>query len=174
MRNHGWAHDVSNDPVHFDHTASPDGRGQDVLAFQRLWNRNNPADHIAEDGDYGPQTEARLRKSPATGFPIGATCVSSNAAPSNVESVAGPDQVQSAARAHYAITLRNTGSVDWSDTTKLVVASGQPSQLYDAQTWTSPTEIVTIGPVAAGTETVVQLDVQAPSVMSDTAIDEPV
>jgi uncharacterized protein (TIGR03382 family) len=173
MRNRGWMHDVSGDPVHFDHTASPDGRGQDVLAFQRLWNRNNTTDHIAEDGLYGPQTEARLRKSPATGFPIGAMCLTGAAAPSNVESVSGPDQVPSSGRAHYAITLRNTGTVDWTDTTKLVVASGQPSQLYDSQSWMSPTEAVMIGAVPAGAETVVELDVQAPSVMNDTAIDEP-
>ena len=40
---------------------SPDIRGKDVLAFQRLWNRNHPNDKIAEDGAYGPQTEARLK-----------------------------------------------------------------------------------------------------------------
>ena len=73
MSSHGWKHDVPGDSVHFDHTSSADIRGEDVLAFQKLWNRNNPSDHIAEDGDYGPQTEARLKKSPATGFAIGAT-----------------------------------------------------------------------------------------------------
>lgn len=40
-----------------------------VLAFQRLWNCNNPTDTIAEDGIYGSQTEARVLKSPASGFP---------------------------------------------------------------------------------------------------------
>ncbi|HZJ66879.1 MAG TPA: M15 family metallopeptidase, partial [Kofleriaceae bacterium] len=70
MANHGWAHDVPGDPVHFDHLSSADIRGKDTLAFQRLWNRNHPSDKIAEDGDYGPQTEARLRQSPATGFAI--------------------------------------------------------------------------------------------------------
>ncbi len=62
------------DPVHFDHTSSPDNRGQDVLAFQKLWNLNNPNDQIAEDGAYGPQTEARFKKSSATGFTVGPTC----------------------------------------------------------------------------------------------------
>ena len=69
---HGWAHDVAGDPVHFDHLASPDIRGADVLAFQRLWNRNAPEDPIAEDGDYGPTTEARVKQAPAEGFGIGA------------------------------------------------------------------------------------------------------
>src|SRR5262249_26205119 len=68
MANHGWAHDVPGDDVHFDHNASPDIRGQDTKAFQVLWNANNPGDQIAEDGAYGPQTEARLKMSPATGF----------------------------------------------------------------------------------------------------------
>lgn len=71
---HGWAHDVPGDPVHFDHTSSPDIRGADVLAFQRLWNRNAPDDPIAEDGNYGPATEARVKVAPAEGFGIGASC----------------------------------------------------------------------------------------------------
>jgi hypothetical protein len=71
---HGWSHDVPGDPVHFDHLASPDIRGADVLAFQRLWNKNAPDDVIAEDGDYGPATEARVQRAPAEGFGIGASC----------------------------------------------------------------------------------------------------
>ncbi|MBG1261402.1 peptidoglycan-binding protein [Nostoc commune] len=39
-----------------------------VIAFQKLWNQFNPKDRIPEDGDYGPQTEARLADSPAEGF----------------------------------------------------------------------------------------------------------
>lgn len=69
---HGWDHSVPGDPVHFDHLASPDIRGADVLAFQRLWNRNAPDDPIDEDGDYGPATEARVKQAPAEGFGIGA------------------------------------------------------------------------------------------------------
>lgn len=57
----------SSDPVHFDCPGS-DGRADAVLAFQRLWNANHPGDRIAEDGDYGPQTESRLARSPASGF----------------------------------------------------------------------------------------------------------
>lgn len=66
----------SSDPWHFDYIGSGavDHRGLDVLAFQKLWNRNNPNDKIAEDGIWGPGTESRMRKSPANGFPIGATC----------------------------------------------------------------------------------------------------
>lgn len=51
-------------------------KGQDVLAFQKLWNLNHPEDKIGEDGDFGPQTDARLGKSPAEGFPKGPNCTS--------------------------------------------------------------------------------------------------
>ncbi len=66
----------SFDPVHFDYqgTGAVDERGLDVEAFQRLWNRNNPSDTIADDGDWGPATMARMKKSPASGFKTGATC----------------------------------------------------------------------------------------------------
>jgi hypothetical protein len=70
----GWAHDVPGDDVHFDHTASADDRGQDIAAFQTLWNANHPTDVIDEDGEYGPETEARLVQAPATGFATGPSC----------------------------------------------------------------------------------------------------
>src|SRR5262249_27193003 len=72
-------------------------RGIDVRAFQRLWNRNNPGDKIAEDGEWGPQTETRMKKSPASGFPIGAQCSdsssssSSGSGSSSSSSGGGPD-----------------------------------------------------------------------------------
>lgn len=69
----GWRWLGSSDPVHFERTGE-DVRSISVLAFQRLWNRNNPQDQIAEDGDYGPQTEARLKSSPSGGFMRGPSC----------------------------------------------------------------------------------------------------
>lgn len=71
---HNWEQTVPGDDVHFDHLDSPDNRGLDVLAFQRLWNANHPDDPIGEDGAYGPQTESRLQRAPADGFAIGAGC----------------------------------------------------------------------------------------------------
>ncbi len=59
----------SSDPVHFD-CPGTDGRADSVLAFQVLWNRNHPEDRIAEDGAYGPMTEARLARTPAGGFAV--------------------------------------------------------------------------------------------------------
>lgn len=73
MENHGWDWYGAGDAVHFDYVGggTVDLSGLSVRAFQRLWNRNHPNDQIAEDGDYGPQTEARLRQSPTDGFPVG-------------------------------------------------------------------------------------------------------
>jgi hypothetical protein len=60
----------SGDPVHFDYNGAGTVSllSTEILAFQKLWNLNNPGDKIEEDGAYGPQTEARLKKSPAGGF----------------------------------------------------------------------------------------------------------
>ena len=72
----GWDWFGSGDPVHFDYVGggTADIRDDAVLAFQRLHNRNNPGDLIAEDGAYGPQTESRLKAAPAEGFAVGADC----------------------------------------------------------------------------------------------------
>ena len=66
----------SSDVVHFDYTGSGtiDLRPIGVRGFQRLWNVNNPADTIVEDGIYGTNTESRLRQSPANGFSTPAPC----------------------------------------------------------------------------------------------------
>ena len=65
----------ASDRVHFDYKSSSAGRtATDVLAFQKLWNKNNPKDKIAEDGRYSPPTEQRLKQSPADGFAQGPSC----------------------------------------------------------------------------------------------------
>jgi GH24 family phage-related lysozyme (muramidase) len=71
LERHGWQWLGDNDPVHFDFTGggTQDIRSTAILAFQRLWNRSNPNDRIAEDGQYGEQTNIRLGNSPAEGFP---------------------------------------------------------------------------------------------------------
>jgi hypothetical protein len=73
LENQGFDWFGSADVPHYDFGASSQ-KGLDVKAFQRLWNRNHPSDTIDEDGAYGPQTEARLKKSPAAGFAKGASC----------------------------------------------------------------------------------------------------
>jgi hypothetical protein len=74
MAAHGWDHPLPDDPVHFEHPASPDVRGADVHAFQRLWNRNAPDDAIDESGSYDAATAARVKRAPAEGFGLGAIC----------------------------------------------------------------------------------------------------
>lgn len=81
LESHGFSWLGSSDPVHFDYEGpgAVDHRGTDVLAFQQLWNDNNPGDLIDEDGIYGPQTEARLQMSPADGFSIPPSCTPASA-----------------------------------------------------------------------------------------------
>jgi hypothetical protein len=66
----------ASDRVHFDFETPEDASKArtDVLAFQRLWNRNHPTDRVAENGLYGPPTEQRLETAPPDGFPIGPSC----------------------------------------------------------------------------------------------------
>jgi Synergist-CTERM protein sorting domain-containing protein len=169
MAARGWSHNVPGDPVHFEHLSSPDIRGKDVLAFQRLWNRNKPNDKISEDGAYGPQTEARLKSAPATGFAAGPTC-GNRLVGADVVMVEGPDRLAPGAKARYTITFDNTTDVDWPASTRLHVV-GDASQLYDAATWTSPSEVGTLGSdIGAGAQGVIEIDVQAPSVTTETPV----
>ena len=68
----GWRWLGWRDRVHFDYVwgGTRDLRPTAVLAFQRLWNRFNLADQIAEDGLYGYSTELRLNRSYIEGFDI--------------------------------------------------------------------------------------------------------
>ena len=69
LEHQGWVHSYpSSDPVHFDYSHVADLAQQNLLAFQRLWNRNNPNDKIAEDGIYGERTNHALYHAPCGGF----------------------------------------------------------------------------------------------------------
>lgn len=75
LQNAGFVYPLpSSDPVHFEGPGA-DLRAQSVLAFQRLWNDNRPADRIDEDGVAGPMTLARLAQSPTEGFALAGRCV---------------------------------------------------------------------------------------------------
>lgn len=102
------------DPVHFDYVGAgtADIRSLSVLAFQRLWNRNNPGDRVAEDGDYGAATESRLRRSPASGFPTGASCGAAPPAPAPpAPSLALDVRWENLADASYRFTATAPSSV---------------------------------------------------------------
>ncbi len=166
----GWSYAGSSDPVHFDYYGSADIRGKDVLAFQRLWNRNNPGDTISEDGLYGPQTEARLRAAPATGFAAGASCTTASEYPVEVVQVDGPDRVQPLSQAHYQITIQNGTDTEWPATTELRLATAATSPLHD-DSWLSETVIATIGSsVPPHTLAEISFDVTTP----DTAEELPI
>ena len=66
---YGWK-PLRGDRPHFDYRGGGtiDVRSQSILAFQQLWNNNNLNEKIGEDGEFGPETEAALRRSPAQGF----------------------------------------------------------------------------------------------------------
>lgn len=70
LKKHNWRWRGQDDPPHFNFKGDqdPDFGREGIRAFQKLWNQHNPNDTIAEDGSYGPKTQARLEKSPIEGF----------------------------------------------------------------------------------------------------------
>lgn len=68
LQAHGWKWYGSGDLVHFDFNGAANLGGASVLAFQRLWNKNN-ANKLAEDGAWGPASSNAMAASPTTGFP---------------------------------------------------------------------------------------------------------
>jgi N-acetylmuramoyl-L-alanine amidase len=69
LQRYGWQ-PLAGDPPHVDYkgAGAKDLREATILAFQMLWNQNNPNDKLKEDGGYGNETEKRLNRSPAMGF----------------------------------------------------------------------------------------------------------
>ncbi|MBK9032359.1 MAG: D-alanyl-D-alanine carboxypeptidase family protein [Myxococcales bacterium] len=173
LGDHGWAHDVPGDDVHFDHLASPDLRGTDVLAFQRLWNRNRPATPIDEDGDYGPMTAMALAMAPAEGFALGPSCAT-EALAVEVLSIAGARTVASGATFTVEVTVRNAGTVTWPADTALVTAEplGRASDLT-APSWLGPDRIALAeAATPPGATRQFTFDAIAPVVESDTELTE--
>lgn len=70
LMQYGW-NPLPGDPPHFNYEGDGtiDLRSKSILAFQQLWNQNNPDEMITEDGGFGSQTEDALNRSPAPGFP---------------------------------------------------------------------------------------------------------
>ncbi|NEO74060.1 M15 family metallopeptidase [Moorena sp. SIO3H5] len=71
LEKYGWRWLGPTDAPHFDYVGSNtiDIRANSILAFQQLWNLNNPTDRIEENGSYDAETEQRLNNSPVDGFP---------------------------------------------------------------------------------------------------------
>jgi hypothetical protein len=120
----GWDWYGTGDRVHYDYRGpgAADLRATSVLAFQKLWNLNNPNDKIDEDGVYGPMTDARLSKSPAGGFAKPSTCTTMPPPPppptkpewdAELVSVEAPEMVLAGQIAQVRVTFRNTGTRTW-------------------------------------------------------------
>lgn len=157
MSNHGWTHSYpSSDPVHFDYTAggTTDLRSESVLAFQKLWNLNNPNATIGEDGAYGPMTAAKIAASPATGFAKGTTCApQSTPPPSNTTEWAATLTGKSMPQALGAgelqtawVEFKNTGTGTWEPgTTKLGTTDPEDrDSALSAPDWPSPNRAATV------------------------------
>lgn len=173
LPDHAWDQTVPGDPVHFDHRMSPDIRGTDVLAFQRLWNRNNPADLIDEDGAWGPQTEARVAAAPAEGFPVGPMCAPGGLDVA-IDRLDGPRVLAPGARATVSLTLRNSGTAPWPAGTAVVTAepAGRASAFGDAA-WPAPDRPAVIAAeVAPGGVAEVAFEVIAPDATTRTEVTE--
>jgi MYXO-CTERM domain-containing protein len=146
LGNQGWAHTVPGDEVHFDHTSSPDLRGYDVLAFQRLWNRNHADDQIDEDGLYGPQTEDRLIRSPSGGFAVGA-CGGTEPWDAELVATEMPAELQPGARANVLLRIKNTGGETWREGATFLGTAApmdRDSELYDPDSWVAPNRVATV------------------------------
>jgi hypothetical protein len=70
LTENGWSYPMPDiDKVHFEYGAgTQEFARKNLLAFQRLWNRNNPNQIISEDGVFGPETAAAFEKSPCDGW----------------------------------------------------------------------------------------------------------
>jgi D-alanyl-D-alanine carboxypeptidase len=118
LENHGWRWYGSGDVVHFDWVGggTVDLRADSVLAFQKLWNANHPADAIGEDGVWGPMTQSRLEQTDVNGFAAGTTC----AAPPPVAEWAAKFHAEGGARAlvprqsaEVWVEFENVGTRTW-------------------------------------------------------------
>jgi hypothetical protein len=174
LPSYGWAQTVPGDAVHFDHLASADNRGLDVLAFQRLWNANHPDDPIAEDGIYGPETNARLAAAPPGGFEIGACQAYDFGA--ELLAIDAPVRLDSGERAFVSIELRNSGGIAWTPETTYLATTGpmdRASELRD-ETWPSPGRPAAVAEVTAPGEVGrFEFWIRAPRVGDDAFLSEP-
>lgn len=137
---HGFEHPIPTDAPHYELFGNAAFRDESaylqelsVLAFERLWNRNNPEDAIAEDGVYDAETKARLGDSPVEGFPIGACPAGSGGDGWDAGPVdGGPDTSDTGADIGTPDTGADTGVPDAPDT-----SSDTDSGMPDADDATS-------------------------------------
>ena len=158
MSSHGWTHSYpSSDPVHFDYTAGGtiDLRSESVLAFQKLWNLNNPGAKIAEDGAYGPITASKIAASPATGFAKGTTCAPKSTPPpapndpqfaATLTAQSMPQALGAGELAPAWVEFKNDGTATWEPgTTNLGTTDPQDrDSVLSAPDWISANRAATV------------------------------
>jgi hypothetical protein len=149
----------SSDPVHFD-CPGVDDRSDSILAFQKLWNVNNPGDKIAEDGSYGPATEARLAKSPAGGFPIADDCTAPPPTPNWAGQFVDQSFPKAGAGAVLTMTvgedvtgwieMKNVGGKSWDSKTFLGTTMPRDrSSALAGHDWTAPNRPAGVGGIVS-------------------------
>jgi hypothetical protein len=159
---HDWAHDVPGDDVHFDHLMSADLSGTDVLAFQRLWNRNYPDDPISEDGDWGPMTEAAVKAAPAEGFAVGPMCAGARL--DAAATVRGPGVLAPGGAGTVVLVLRNTGYAPWERPSLVTSQPVGRASGFAGPGWIAPDHPADVGQtVEPGDEVELELAVVAPA-----------
>ena len=150
----GFTHPLpTSDPVHYE-APGDDLRRFSVLAFQGLWNANNPGDLIDVDGAYGPQTLARLVRAPAGGFAVGRVCgvVATPALRAQFVrqsyplSADGALELSPGATVPAWLELKNTGTTTWLPQTTFVATTTpreRASAVHDAS-WPSASRAATV------------------------------
>ena len=70
LKKFDWEWMGPTDVVHFTYIGEKTEslNGVNILAFQKLWNLNNPEDLIAESGVFDEKTEEKVMKTPIDGF----------------------------------------------------------------------------------------------------------
>lgn len=69
LEGHGWTKLGEYDDMHYDYwDCRKDIASLQISAFQQLWNEHNPQDLIVVDGNYGPNTAAKINLSPIDGW----------------------------------------------------------------------------------------------------------
>lgn len=152
LEDHGWDWYGSGDRVHYTFTGRVvDIRSASVLAFQTLWNANHPDELIAEDGDYGPETESHLARAPADGFAIATTCrACEQGRHVRFDGADAPAEIRVGETVDVLATFTNTGDATWV-AGQVFLAAEPPVPLdHDVIEGDTATFLLSVTPGAAG------------------------
>ncbi len=164
-----------SDDVHFD-CPGTDRRADSVRSFQRLWNINNPADSIAEDGAYGPMTAARVARSPAGGFARAGCTEPPPAYAATLVTVSCPREATSGQRPAAYVDYRNTGTATWDITNTRLGTTGPRDHrgaFFDSSNWINASRPSAVDrATASGSVGRFSFVLSIPDVTTDTTVSE--